>query len=298
MTPTLAAIPAEGLEPVRIETRRGPVECIITGEGPAVICLHGAMGGCDQSLLLAQTVGAPGFRYLAVSRPGYLGTAMKLGGSPEAQADLYAVLLDALGIETAAVMAVSGGGYSALHFALRHPGRCWGLVLVSTTAGPVPNKLPLRFQLLKLLSRRPGFSRRAAEKLRQDPDKAAAPSIRDPEVRARTVRDPEAGPLLLALQLSTMDRMHQRIAGTENDVAVTRTHSYPLEEIRVPTLVIHGTEDLLVPYEQHGKVLAARIPGAELLTVEGGEHVSIFTDRDRCQARVAAFLKDRAPRPA
>ena len=80
-----------------IQTSRGGVEITDTGEGPAVLTLHGAMGGHDQSELLAETIGPRGHRYVNVSRPGYLGTPLASGPSPEAQADLLAALLDALG---------------------------------------------------------------------------------------------------------------------------------------------------------------------------------------------------------
>lgn len=73
----------------------------------------------------------PGYRYVAVSRPGYLGTPLRSGRSPQEQADVFAAALDALGIGTTAVMAVSGGGPSAIEFALRQKECCWGVVLVS-----------------------------------------------------------------------------------------------------------------------------------------------------------------------
>jgi pimeloyl-ACP methyl ester carboxylesterase len=103
----------------------------VSGDGPAVLLLHGVMGGYDQGLILARTVGAPGFRYVSVSRPGYLGTSLAAGRTPAEQADLYPDVLDEFGVGAAAVMAVSGGGPSALQFALRHRDRCWGLVMVS-----------------------------------------------------------------------------------------------------------------------------------------------------------------------
>jgi pimeloyl-ACP methyl ester carboxylesterase len=73
-------------------------------------------------------------------------------------------------------------------------------------------------------------------------------------------------------------------------VAVTRARTYPLARIAVPVLVVHGTRDAAVPFAQHGKVLAERIPGAELVALEGGEHVAIFTHRDEARARVVPFL--------
>jgi pimeloyl-ACP methyl ester carboxylesterase len=52
---------------------------------------------------------------------------MTLKRPAHVQADAVAALLDVLGIRTAAVMAVSGGGPCALQFALRHPQRCCAL---------------------------------------------------------------------------------------------------------------------------------------------------------------------------
>jgi fermentation-respiration switch protein FrsA (DUF1100 family) len=55
---------------------------------------------------------------------------------------------------------------------------------------------------------------------------------------------------------------------------------------------VHGTADTMVPYDPHAKALASRIPGAEVLTIEGGEHVSIFTHRKEVKSRVAQFLHE------
>ena len=50
-----------------------------------------------------------GYRLLTPDRPGYLGTLLANNGSPEAQADLAAALLDALAIDTVAVVGNSAG---------------------------------------------------------------------------------------------------------------------------------------------------------------------------------------------
>lgn len=279
-----------------IQTQRGVVEYVSAGDGPAVLALHGAMGGYDQSLLLARcAISSPGYRFIAVSRPGYLGTSLSLGELPEAQADCCAALLDALGIEQAAVIAVSGGGQCALQFALRHPDRCWGLVMVSACSAPLTEPLPLRFHLMKVMARIPwlvdGMRKRAA----RQPEQAVSRSIPDPELRARTLNDPEAGPLLMELQLSTMDRLAQRLPGTENDIKQSRRpFHYPLERITTPALVIHGTADRIAPFA-HSKSLAATLPRAELLALEGGEHVTLFTHLHEIRARVRQFLGEHQP---
>ena len=60
----------EELRPTLIPTSRGNVEAVTWGEGPAVLSLHGAMGGYDQGILLAKTAISPRHRFIAVSRPG------------------------------------------------------------------------------------------------------------------------------------------------------------------------------------------------------------------------------------
>lgn len=282
--------PANEPKPSVVSTRHGDVEYAEFGDGPAVVALHGAMGGYDQSLILARTVGGEGYRYIAVSRPGYLGTPMASGKASEQQADLCADLLDALGISTAVVMAVSGGGPCALQFALRHRERCRGLVMVSTCGDKVETPIPFSFKLMSKLIRIPALARGIEKKASANSDQAASRSITDPVVLARTLDDPEAGPLFRALLASTCDRMDQRMAGTMNDIAITRTTDYPLEDIAVPVLIVHGTADQMVPFAIHAKSLESRIPGAELLAIEGGEHVSIFTHRDQARARVVRFL--------
>jgi pimeloyl-ACP methyl ester carboxylesterase len=290
------AVPGEP-GPRLVNTSRGPVECAIAGEGPVVLALHGALGGWDQSLILARVLGAPGFRYVALSRPGYLGTRLALGRSPAEQADLYREVLDVLGIDRAAVLAVSGGGPSALSFALRHRERCWGVVIVSSVHRRNEEPLPLAWTMLRIMARCGPLMAARRRKMAQDPDGAARRSIPDPALRARTVGHPVVGPLLLSLQLSTFDRMPRRMPGTENDVAVThRELSLPLERIGVPVLAVHGTADRVAPFAQ-GREIAERVPGAELCALEGGDHVAIFTHREEARARVVRFLRAHAPRP-
>ena len=91
--------------------------------------------------------------------------------------------------------------------------------------------------------------------------------------------------------LSTFDRMGQRIKGTENDIEISRTTTYPLENLNVPVLIVHGTEDQLVPFEKNAKMYKTRAPNADLLSVEGGEHVAIFTHRNIVRPKVIEFMQ-------
>lgn len=271
-------------------TPRGLVHYAVAGEGPAILSLHGAMGGTDQGMILARVTGCDAGRVIAPARPGYPGTPLSCGTTPEAQADLYAALLDHLRLDKAAVIAVSGGGASALMFALRYPGRCRGLVLVSTCAGPQPMPMPAGFGLMGALARSSAFVGWMKSRALRHPDRVSNRSIPDPAHQRALREDPVAMPLYRQLRAGMFDRLSERLPGTRNDIRVTRGQSFPLEEIGVPTLVVHGTADPLLPFDRHALELAGRIRGADLLTVEGGGHAAIFTHRGLIAPRVADFL--------
>lgn len=280
------------------QTPLGAIEHIDRGQGRAILALHGGMGGCDQSWLLARALFADlfGFRVVAVSRPGYLGTSLAVGAAPEQQADLYAALLDALKIERAIVAAVSAGGPSALQFALRHRDRCAALILVSTATGrlDVRPDIKSRMRMMGVLARIPGVPALLRRKVLRDPQAATARAIRDLPTRMRTLADPEAGGLLLSLQTGVLTRLSARLPGTANDTArLEKAGDFPFAEIAVPTLVIHGASDTVVPVA-HGRAAASRIPGAELFEIANGEHVALFTDLAAVRGRVGAFLEKTA----
>jgi pimeloyl-ACP methyl ester carboxylesterase len=278
------------LSPKTATTALGVVEYAEIGHGPAVVALHGAMGGYDQSLILAQTIGNGDYRYIAMSRPGYLGTPLASGRSSEQQGDLIAALLDYLRITKAGVMAVSGGGPSALQFGFRHPTRCAGLVLVSTCAGKIDTPIPLSFKIITLLARWPWFAKRLYKRTVRNLDATARRKIDDPEILARMINDADTWKLFSALLLSTFDRLGQRLDRTENDIAITRRDDYPLEQLDAPVLIVHGTQDPHVSFEIHAKMFMARLPRAELLAVDGGKHGAIFTHRHQVSAKVQDFM--------
>lgn len=248
------------------------------------------MGGWDQSALLARTVGPDDLRYISVSRPGYLGTPLAGRRTAAAQADLYAALLDVLSLDRVVVMAVSGGGPSAVHFAARHPSRCRALVLCSTPGTTTEMGIPVMFRVMTALARWPAAVSWFRARALADPEASARRSILDPEIRARTLADPETAALMRELSESAFACMADRIEGTANDIRITRDLHLPLDSVSAPTLVVHGTVDRLVPFERHARALSTGIRGAELLALAPGEHVAIFTHRAEVRARVGAFL--------
>jgi 2-hydroxy-6-oxonona-2,4-dienedioate hydrolase len=115
-----------------IDTRHGPMEVAIRGEGSPVLILHGAGGGYDQALLLAQMFGPPGHQWIAVSRFGYLRSPLPTVASTQAQAEALLDILDARGIGQVGILAMSGGVPPALQLAALAPDRITGLALLSS----------------------------------------------------------------------------------------------------------------------------------------------------------------------
>jgi pimeloyl-ACP methyl ester carboxylesterase len=271
------------------------IEHIDTGSGPALLAVHGGMGGYDQSWLLARALLADVTRHrvVAVSRPGYLRTPLSAGESAEEQADLFARLLDALRIERTSVAAVSAGGAPALQFALRHPDRCQAMVLVSAVTGRLENnpEIERRMRIMGAMARVPGLPWLVRRKVMRDPRAGAYRSVRNPTIRERLLADSEATRLLHELQVSVTRDLRRRLPGTLNDTRrLSELPEIPAADIRVPILVIHGTDDDVVPYV-HAQRLAANCPTAKLLGIEGAEHVVVFTHVSTIRGAVESSVR-------
>ena len=105
-----------------VDTALGRVEYGVRGDGPVVLHFHGGNVGHGGWFFLEHLVTA-GYRVLTPDRPGYLGTPIENGGTPERQADLAAALLDTLGIDRVAVVGLSAGGPGAIQFCLYQKAR-------------------------------------------------------------------------------------------------------------------------------------------------------------------------------
>lgn len=280
--------------PIRLATKLGQIECDIRGDGPTLLALHGGMGGYDQSRLLARALLADpsDHRVISMSRPGYLGTSLEVGRSPEQQADAMAELLDHVGVKSAALAAVSAGGPSALQFAIRHPQRCRALILVSACTGRLhtPGVVLSRLKAMRLIANIPGLSAFLSWRAKRNPDAAAERAIPDEDLRTHTMSDSIAGPLLRELQASIFHRLAERIPGTVNDILqFAALPPVALNRIVAPTLIIHGlADDIVAP--SHAQAAATGISGAELLAIEGAGHVALFTHLAHVRSRVAGFI--------
>jgi pimeloyl-ACP methyl ester carboxylesterase len=253
------------------QTAHGSVEYVIRGEGAAVIVCHGTGGGFDQGLVLANLL--DNFQAIAISRAGYLRTPLETGPTPAGMADAYAALLDSLKIEKAAILGLSGGGMSAAHFALGHPHRCWALILADAITRAPPTS-----------------STRVVERANSLPD-GLAWLVTRLAVRVGLplmIRDAETRWMMRVFFEN--NPVSERRAGVRNDLAnVHAMDDFSWEEVRIPTLLVHGDKDNLIPL-QYSQETARRIPNAELMAVEGGGHECLVSHHREVAPIIKSFL--------
>lgn len=283
-----------------VQTSLGPVECAVTGEGPAVLVIHGCPGGYDQGLIATKLANGQRFKFIAVSRPGYLGTPLSVGETPPAQADAYAALLDALSIPKAAIIGISGGGPSALQFGLRHPERCWAVATLCAISRPltraeIANCKSLRRRILFALNLILQLVRNFIGQIRSTSQgklvRVFFPSM---SKQAKVYPNEKDNLEIILGLLSNFTSMSLRKAGLQNDMRqLTTMSSYPLENIAAPVLVLHGKADDLVPFS-HAEFIADRAPHSRILEIKDGGHLFFMSHRRLVVEAVSRFLEENA----
>lgn len=275
-----------------VKTSCGPIQYAEVGEGAPLLAIHGAGGGFDQGLDLVEPLSRRGFRVIAPSRFGYLGTPRPGDASPQAQARAHACLLDKLGVRTAAVMGVSAGAPSAMQFAILYPDRTTRLVLVVPAAfaprpgGAPPLETPQHGQLMMDTALRSDFVFWVAIR--------ALPGVMTHSILATPLEVVEqASPQEQARVARTLEHIlpvAPRRLGLLNDGQVVPSLTrYELEKIAAPTLVISAKDDLFGTWEP-AQYTAANIPGARFVGYDRGGHLLVGHD-DENMGQIAAFLR-------
>ncbi|MCH8495061.1 MAG: alpha/beta hydrolase [Balneolales bacterium] len=251
------------------ETRLGPVEYALHGDGSnTILLLHGTPG--PHTHLNVDVLTDAGYSVLIVARPGYLRTPIETGRLPEEQADAYRALLDDLNIDNVFVLGISGGGPSALQFALRHQDRTKSLIMYGAVSKAIEFASP-----------------RLADRITNT---EFGLWIANNWVISRT-DDPD-NKKIAEYYLNTIFPISAVESGLQNDLRnMENLPDYPIDKISVPILVLHGTEDRVVLFS-HGHFVATNAPDATLVRLEGASHDGLITDFDKNMELVIRHLQE------
>lgn len=200
--------------------------------------------------------------------------------APAERAEFLGAVLDALGLERAAIGGNSLGGLTAWRFASAHPGRVDALILVSPGAFAVngvsdaPRAPPKAMEVYLRTAPEAGV-RAGVARVFSDPAKVS-------EARIKTIRD-----------------MMRRRGNGQAFIESINEFILPdpvadLGRITAPTLILWGEDDAVLPVAQGGR-MAAEIPAARLVRYPGVGHVAQEEAPEATAAEVAAFLAASLP---
>jgi pimeloyl-ACP methyl ester carboxylesterase/DNA-binding CsgD family transcriptional regulator len=182
---------------------------------------------------------------------------------------LLGAVLDELGVERAALLGGSSGGCTAVAFAARRPERVERLLLYGAYADGGAIAPPgVRDALVAAVRSHWGLGSRVLADVF-----LAQASAEEREWFARLQRDAASAETAATL----LDLLYGFDVRTE------------LARVRAPTHVVHRRDDRAIPYEQ-GRALAAAIPGATLVPLEGRAHLPWVGDARSVARALRAFL--------
>jgi 3-oxoadipate enol-lactonase len=182
-------------------------------------------------------------------------------------------LLSALEVESTHVMGISMGGMIAQELALAHPELLRTLTLGCTYCGGPGSSLPPQPEL-------------GAAIMSGDRERAVR-AMWEANVSARFAQDDEAYARFRAIgaerAVAVAVTMEQLSAITRHDTSAR------LGGLEMPTLVVHGTEDAIIPVE-NGRMVASLIPGARLEILPETGHLFFWEQPERS----AQFVREHA----
>jgi 3-oxoadipate enol-lactonase len=248
------------------------------GAGAPLVLIHGFP--LDRTIWSAQVRGlADVARVVAPDLRGF-GESAPSGAvrSEETTMDDYAAdiaaLLDRLGIVSAVVGGVSMGGYVAMAFHRAFARRLRGLVLVDTRGGPDSAEARKARDGSAALARSSGASAVATQML----EKLLTPANARPD-------GPMGRALLRMMSAQPVDGIVGALAAMRD-----RPDSGPsIARIAVPTLVVCGAEDTLIPPKE-SEALRDEIPGARLALIPGAAHLPNYEEPEAFNRVVREFL--------
>ena len=249
------------------------ISYVRAGEGPPLVMLHGIGGNATQFQHQLDGL-ADALTVIAWDAPGYGGSADP--GDDWMMADYAGALagwLDTLGLDRVNLLGQSWGGVLAQTFVGRYPERPRALVLSDTSMGGRSQSDDERLASLN--------ARLSALESMTPAEMAAArtPAVLGPNPSAAVSREAEA----MMAQIRPSGYRRAAIALAEADTRSVHAH------IRVPTLILAGEHDRIVP-PSTAAALKAAIPGAQLVTIPNTGHLSGQEDPVAYNGALRTFL--------
>ena len=282
------------IERRELEVAGLPTEYLSAGSGDPVVVVHG-LGESAASWRPAMSRLAAGHRVYAPTLPGHGDSAKPPADyTPGFLAGFVERFLDALELEDPVLAGASLGGLVALRVALGWPGRLRALVLVDSVGlGRAINPV---HPLLSV----PGLGELTAAWAKTPLGAWQRPFYRTGLMFANPMRVP-------ADWYVEQARLAQVPGAMEGLVAANRAAIGPLGQrvrlreelarITVPTLVVWGAQDLIVPV-RHGRAAVEHLPDGRLVVLPDCGHVPHIEHPDRFAPAVADFLAGLAAEPA
>jgi pimeloyl-ACP methyl ester carboxylesterase len=245
------------------------------GEGEPLLLIMGL--GCASDLWQrALPELSAGYRTLLFDNRGIGGSDVPPGPySISNMADDAAAVLEAARVESAHVFGYSMGGMIAQELALRHPRRVRSLILGGTNCGGRMAVPPAPEVVEVLMARGIASSEEAFRAMvPYIYDASTAREIIEEDLRLRSRAFPSRESYLAQLQAIMAWEAHRR-----------------LNSIKVPTLVIHGETDRLIP-PQNADILAKEIQDARLVKLGEASHVFLTDKTQEATRAILSFLQD------
>ena len=266
-----------------LDTRLGQIEYSDSlGEGLVILHIHGSPGGYDQVFGLDKK-----YQVLSPSRPGYLRTPISSGKTPAEQADLYKALLEELDIDSVIVWGSSGGGPSAIEFAIKYPESTRGLISFEALTGPWLEAKEIDKYFLAASD----FSLWFSLKLSGVFGKRNLVSFVVPDVSNQNlILSDEVSFKELKKLIWTIWPISMRQKGFSNDAEMFYDLSLDLQKISSPTLAIHGTKDTNVDIS-HSTKLTEAVKNSKLHKIVGADHYMSFSHRNEINEVVEEFIE-------
>jgi pimeloyl-ACP methyl ester carboxylesterase len=261
------------------ESKYGDIQYRVVGDGPTVLVSHGITGGVDHAeyLVTRWRNFDERYRFVYVSRFGYLKSSLPDGATPRLQAAAYRDLLDHVGIDHVTVVGNSAGGASAMWFAIDYPERTNGLILLSSAVpGPPPDPIPK-------LVREHDLIYWAAIKFAPD---TLIGLLLPKNVRA-TLTEKEKDFIVENAYMAGLP-ISERTAGIvfDNEHSNPGVNDVPFERLKTPTLIFQAIDD---PRElRGGREMARGIPNSEFIGLTGGHF--LFGHAKEIRAATAEFI--------